>query len=132
MSDISKKHLKKHKDIIDVMRKLRFDDYEISLKLEEMEELEGWSPITFLELKSMSEKQLGKLMSYCWHDGNPRCNIVGITDVIFKPSGYGKDKWNIYWSDGNGDPRLEGYELNELIDNLGDGEWNYGLYKKDK
>ena len=41
MSEISKKHLSKYKEYIDMMRSLRFDDYEISLKLEEMEDLQG-------------------------------------------------------------------------------------------
>ena len=34
MGELSKTHLKKYKDYIEMMRKLRFDDYEIALKLE--------------------------------------------------------------------------------------------------
>lgn len=132
MGELSKTHLKKYKDYIEMMRKLRFDDYEIALKLEELEDLTGWTPITFAELKSMTEAELKELKSYCWHDGKPRCDCIGISDVVFTQSQYDPNEWDVTWSDEDGDPSLDGYKLEDVIDNIGDGDWNYGLYRKEK
>lgn len=132
MGELSKKQLSKYKDYIKMMRELRFDDYEIALKLEELEDLSGWTPITLSELKSMTESELKELKSYCWHDGRPRCDCIGIQDVVFTQSRYNPNGWDVNWSDENGDPSLDGYELDDVIDNIGSGDWNYGLYKKNK
>ena len=63
------------------MKELGFDDYEIESKIVEVEDLSGWTPITFRELKSMTQGELDKLKSYCWHDGEPRCEAIGITNL---------------------------------------------------
>jgi hypothetical protein len=117
--------------MIDVMRQLRFTEEQIENKLIEYVDLKGWVPITFVELMSMSEKERNKLKSYCWHDGEPRCETTGISNVEFHDySTYFKLTYNDY----NGDPHihfgLDGW--NDKIDNVGDGIWNYGLYKKVK
>ena len=128
---INKKYIEKYKEFISMMKKLRYEDHEIEMKLDEMEDLDGWEPITFGELKEMSQEEKSKLMSYCWHDGNPRCDCIGIQDVNFTP-GRRQGEWNVQWSDIDGDPHLHGYKLDVLIDNIGDGDWNYGLYKRKK
>lgn len=93
----------------------------------ESKELKGWEPVSLKELKSMTQSELDKLKSYCWHDGKPRCSCVGITDLKITK---GKNHHVVEFSDENGDPRFEVRDINTKIDNIGDGEWNYGLYKK--
>ncbi len=128
---INKKYVQKYSEYIAMLKKLRFDDHQISLKLEKMEGLEGWESITFNELKEMTQDELDKLLSYCWHDGNPRCDCIGIHDVKFENR---PDYYEVTWSDSNGDPRVttDSLDLDEKIDNVGNGDWNYGLYRKSK
>lgn len=124
---ISKALQTKYPDFIKMMKQLRFDDYQIEMKLSEMEDLKEWEPITLKELQSMSQDDLSKLKSYCWHDGNPRCDCIGISHLKVTQGKYG---YTVEFSDENGDPRFEVRDVNSKIDNVGDGEWNYGLYKK--
>ncbi len=126
---ISKNLQTKYKEYIKMMKQLRFDDYEIESKLNEMEDLIGWEAVTLKELQSMSQSELDKLKSYCWHDGRPRCDCIGITNLsITGPGKYGH--YRVEFSDENGDPHFEIRDINSKIDNVGDGEWNYGLFKK--
>jgi hypothetical protein len=122
---------KKYKLMADVMRQLRFTDEQIENKLIEYGDLNGWEPITFVELISMSQKEKDKLKSYCWHEGIPRCETIGIFDVVFHDY---TTYFKLTYSDNNGDPYIHfGLDgMNNKIDNVGDGTWNYGLYKKVK
>lgn len=132
---IDKKFTKKlkYKLIIKAMRELGMNDYDIESILQVKEDLKGWKPITFQELKEMPEAKLAKLKAYCWHDGHPRCDCIGIENVAFEERGLNGNKyWLVTYSNQTGDPRLECRDLGAEINNLGDGEWNYGLYKKGK
>lgn len=124
---IDRKFQRKYKAMIDVLRELRFEDEEIEDKLTEYEELKGWVPITFLELKQMTEEEWKSLKSYCWKSGSPRCQCVGITNVKFN-----ENNSKVTYSDGNGDPTVYISELTDKIHNIGDGKWAYGLYRKAK
>lgn len=92
--------------------------------------LKNTRPITVKELKSMSQYQLDKLISFCWNDGKPRCWCQGIKNVtiINKPDG----SIVIEWSDFDGDPHMDFFGNDDTeINNLDDGgEWSYGLYLK--
>ena len=124
---LSKKESLKYKDAIQIMRGIGMSDSEIEEKLNKIEFFKDLVPITFQELKDMSDDERGKLISYCWHDGRYRCDTVGIHDVEF--TNY--DNYSLLtFSDGNGDPSICFNSYNEKIDNVGDGEWNYGLYKR--
>jgi hypothetical protein len=70
-------------------------------------------------------------MSFCWHDGEVRCDTIGISDVKITPSSR-EGSFDVHWSDSNGDPSVYDVKLDDKIDNIGDGDWNYGLYKKSK
>lgn len=85
--------------------------------------LKGYRPITFNELRKMTQSELDNLLSVCWHDGKLRCHCVGINHVTFTDN-------KVTFSDSDGDPSIRFRDENNLIDNIGDGEWNYGLYKK--
>ena len=88
----------------------------------------GYKPITVKELSSLSDDELKDILSICWHEGEFRCETVGIYDVnIIK---YTDGHYDVEWSDDDGDPRIYVESTDELIDDIGDGEWNYGLYKK--
>ena len=127
---INKKYHNKYKSIISVMQGLRMKDEEIENKLIEIDDLYGWEAITFLQLKSMSEEELKELKSYCWHDGKPRCQCIGIENLFFHEFNYdNKFSWKITFSDYNGDPIINTFDLTQKIDNIGDGTWNYGLYQ---
>ena len=107
-----------------------------------MEDLDGWEPITYRELKEMSEEELLKLKSYCWRDGQPRCDCIGIRNLSFEKHINNEGSTNIHrpetiwykiqWSDNDGDPciTMRDDEWDSNIDNVGDGEWNYGLYRE--
>ena len=111
-----------------MMKNRHFDDYEIELKLSEMEDSQDWEPITLKELMSFTQSELDELKSYCWHDGKPRCSCIGIKNLtVTGPSE--KGYYTIEFSDSDGDPNFQIHK-DSKIDNAGDGEWNYGLYKK--
>lgn len=120
------------KTVRGVLKQLGFSKEEIQDKMQEQADLKGWKAITVEELSKMSEKELKQLKSYCWKNGNPRCDSIGITSVSIVSSGPNTSLFDIEWSDGNGDPNLYGYNKSDKIDNIGDGTWNYGLYKKAK
>lgn len=120
---------KKWKDIIDTLKKIGMDKHEIEKRISEIEKLDGWEPINLVELMSMKQEQLDQLLSYCWHDGKYRCHTVGITDLdIIQEKSY----WVVTFSDDFGDPRFEVRSVDQPIKRLGDGEWDYGLFKKKK
>ena len=95
--------------------------------MQEQSDLKGWKPITLRELQAMSEEDRKKLLSYCWHDGRVRCSCIGITDLKVSPF---KHSDRVQWSDTSGDPDFEVFDMDAPIHNIGDGEWNYGLYRK--
>ena len=86
-----------------------------------------WKALTFKELKDMDESELSQLLSYCWKDGSYRCSCIGISNLSI-------DKTNtINYSDSNGDPTIDLWkDIDDdfKIDNVGDGTWNYGLFRK--
>ncbi len=134
---------KNYKDFIKLMREAKMEDYQINNILSQRETFEGWEAITFKELKEMTPDELSKLLSYCWKEGEPRCDTIGISNLVITPrkssyiSGadhqrYIKNYWYLEYSDDNGDPSFEISNEDELIHKLGDGTWNYGLYKRIK
>ena len=128
---ISKKYREKYPEVIKALKLLKMEDYEIEQKICEMEDMEGKKAITFEELKNMSEENRKKLYSYCWKEGRPRCSCTGISDVIFTkhPRSSGGSYWTLGYSDGNGEPHFEFDDWKEKIDKVGDGYWDYGLYR---
>lgn len=109
--------------LIAAMKELGMDDREIKHRLYMIELLKGTVPLKVSELKLMSQDELDKVISVCWHDGKYRCDCVGIRNLLHV--GY-----DLYWGDDNGDPHIYVRDKNTIIDNIGDGEWNYGLYRK--
>lgn len=121
------------KNYIKILTELGFEDYEIEDKIYEKKTLDGWRAITVGELKDMDESNYPNILSFTWHDGECRCDTIGISDVEIIRNKYDRDdeeSYDISWSDGNGDPSIGGYILESEIDNIGDGTWNYGLYIK--
>jgi hypothetical protein len=128
MMSIDRKYQQKYKAMIDVLRELRFSDKEIEDKLIEYDELKGWEPITFLELKQMTEEDWKTLKSYCWKYGSPRCQCIGIINVKFN-----ENNSKVTYSDDNGDPTVYISELTDKIHKIGnDGKWASGLYRRTK
>jgi len=86
-----------------------------------------WKALTFKELRNIDESELPKLLSYCWKEGRYRCSCIGISELTI-------DKTNtVSYSDRNGDPMIDLWtDIDDdfKIDNVGDGTWNYGLYRK--
>lgn len=123
---INPEYLRKYPEMIEMLQKLRFSDEEIDDLLTEYDELMGWEPITFQELRMMEESEWKELKSYCWKYGEPRCQCVGITNVKFSQG-------KIEYSDSNGDPTLyPGSDLTEKIHKVGGEKWAYGLYRRVK
>lgn len=88
-----------------------------------------WTPITLGELRVMKQDELDKLYSNCWKNGEQRCACIGISNLEIS------DTNTITYSDIDGDPEIDLWkDIDEdfLIDNVGNGTWNYGLYKKVK
>jgi len=96
-----------------------------NLFAEQPELTPDWIPLSISELKVLPESEYISLLSYCWHDGEERCSTIGIYDLVITDD-------EINWSDGNGDPSIDimGLETNTKINNIGDGTWNYGLFRK--
>lgn len=93
-----------------------------------IEKLKDYTAITAEELKKMTNSELSELLTVCWKRGKHRYDTIGITDVQIdeeQPDGYVM----VNWSNDSGDPDVY-IKPNEKIDNVGDGDWNYGLYKK--
>jgi hypothetical protein len=111
-------------------------------RIQVLQDLKDWTPLTFQELKDTPKAELANLMSYCWHDGRYRCDTIGISDVVFKKESYSrktgdgkKEKahyWSLKFSDSNGEPSVTFRDMTDKFHNVGDGEWNYGVYKKKK
>ena len=120
---------KKYKTEIEVLHKIGMDDDEIEDRLTSMDELAGWEAVTPRELQAMTEEELSGLMSYVWHDGRPRCDTIGITDLKVTQGTYSV---RVEFSDRNSDPDFEVLDMDTKIHNKGDGEWNYGVYRKAK
>lgn len=124
--------MKKKTDLEIVMKGLGYEQHEIEDKIYQVKTLKGWTPITVQELSEMSQKELDKLLSFCWHDGHCRCDCIGITDLTITEDVKNKGYWDVSWSDGNGDPQIYVDSLSTVINNIGNGDWNYELFKKDK
>lgn len=119
-----------------ILKEIGMSEYEIENRLYQYKTLKGWKPISAKELQKMSVSDLKNVLSFCWKEGNPRCDCIGISDVkinkcdeIPTQSVY----YKVQWSDETGDPILYINSLDILIDQVGDGTWEYGLYiKKNK
>ena len=94
--------------------------------------LKDWKAISVNQLLELSDSEKNELLSYCWKDGRYRCDTIGITNVEVLPekTGNGIEYYKVSWSDMDGDPSIFVDSLDTLIDNIGDGQWNYGLYIK--
>lgn len=111
------------------MKGIGMTDDEIIKFLKRHLAFDGWVPITFRELFEHTV-DFKSLFSYCWHDGEHRCDTIGIRNVNFKVSDTDTKYWILSYSDDDGDPKIEFSDLDAEIDYVGDGEWNYGLYKR--
>jgi hypothetical protein len=130
---IKEKYKVKYKSIIEACQLLKISDREINDRIYMLELLDGYKAITYTELEFMSQSDLDNLISVCWRDGKYRCDCIGVSNVHFERiESFGKRYINVSFSDADGDPELTCYNINSEIDNVGDGEWNYGLYKKIK
>ena len=117
-----------HDLLIEAMKELGMDDREIKHRLYMLELLKGTVPLKVSEVIAMSQDELDKVISVCWHDGKYRCDCVGINSVNLETECY--DGINLSWCDSDGDPEIYTKSVEDFVDNIGDGEWNYGLYKK--
>lgn len=128
----TKRNLLNIKEAKRILKLLDFEYHEIESRIFQYKTLKDWIPITVEELSKMSDEEKEKLLSFCWHDGEVRCDTIGITDVLITQSESFPDstECNLNWSDSNGDPYIYGIEMTDKIHNRGDGQWNYGLYKK--
>jgi hypothetical protein len=126
---IPKAYKIKYSKEIETLKSLSLSDDNIVSILQKKEDFDGWVPITFEELKKMPPEKLKELKSYCWKDGNPRCDCIGITDVNFEQI---YNSWKLTFSTDYGEPSITFFNYKQKIDNIGDGAWNYGLYKRKK
>ena len=99
------------------------NDIEIINKLSSLKLYGNYVAITFDELVNLNKSELDNILSVCWHEGKFRCKSVGIENVFIEGN-------YLHWDDSNGNPKLRIKDFNTKIDNIGNGEWNYGLYKK--
>ena len=91
-----------------------------------------WQPVTLSDLIYMAYDDRSELLSICWNEGEFRCNTIGIKNFSYKPINYNSpDLYRVEYSDDCGDSHII-VQMDQKIDNVGDGEWNYGLYKKTK
>lgn len=118
--------MKNEKEIRALLKKTGLEDHQVNTKMYEIKSLSGWVPVSLKELSLMNEKELSELKSFCWHDGEYRCQTIGIRDLNVSKSERG---WDVSFSDNDGDPHFEIFDENEPIHNIGDGTWNYGLFK---
>jgi hypothetical protein len=97
-----------------------------------METPKGYTPITLKELTTMSEEDLKSLYSLCYKNGKYRCDTIGITNVDIKSETTENNisYYLVTFSDDDGDPRFTCRDIDDLILDVGDGEWMYGLFKK--
>lgn len=132
----TKKRFKDDKMLNDTLDGLGYSKHQKNMLFQQMEDLRGLEAITFSELKEMDEEELKNLTSYCWRDGDPRCGCKGVSDLKIELYETGNNSGQIKivnWSDSDGDPTIDGpYPLSKKIHKLGDGTWNYGLYREKK
>jgi hypothetical protein len=87
--------------------------------------------LSYNEIKDMSEAQLSQLITMCWHESfgrtfneeTFRCDSDGIKDIKYANN---KLEWE---SDDSECGYVQRYDADEKIHQLGDGEWDYGIYK---
>lgn len=80
--------------------------------------------LSYNDVVGMTSEQLKSVVSVCWHENSLRCYAEGISTVNFDSI-----RQTINWSDNDGDPSIENYNPDQKIHQLGDGEWDYGIYK---
>ncbi len=107
---------------------LGFNEYSIEEKIKLLILLNGYKPLTFSELKNLTTKKHKEILSVCWKNGKFRCSSIGIENLKFDIEE--NELISLQYSDGDGDTVLENYNMNTEINNIGNGEWNYGLYIK--
>lgn len=91
----------------------------------------NWESISANQLAEMTDDERSNLLSVCWHEGKFRCETVGISDLNLDQHFFsGNSYFRLAWSDRNGDPHIFVKDMDKKIDNVGDGDWNYGLYKR--
>lgn len=90
-----------------------------------------WEPISVNQLTEMTNDEMGSLLSVCWHEGKLRYETIGIYDIqLDQHFTGGKSYFKLGWSNNSSDPRVYVDKMDTIVDNIGDGEWNYGIYKK--
>lgn len=89
--------------------------------------------LSYNELKEMTQEELCQVFSMCWKDPDYnggynertlRASATGIRDLIYHEKSKILD-----WSDDDGDPNIDYQNTDEKIHHLGDGTWQYGIYK---
>ena len=114
-----------------MLLKVGYSAKEAEGKKYEYEILRWWEPITVNQLMRMDKSDLKEVLSFCWHNGEVRCHATGIQNLTIGLVKHGdRNSFDIRWGDDNGDPHVIADYLDTEIYKIGDGEWNYGLFKK--
>jgi hypothetical protein len=120
---IKKEFLEKYDAYIEMGRKLGYSDSKINSNLVLMELLDNYEALKVFEVLNMDQIKLDNVLSVCWHEGNYRCHSIGIKNVFL-------EKNYLSWEDSQGEPSVHIKYMEKPIENIGNGEWNYGLYQK--
>lgn len=95
--------------------------------------------LSYNDIRKMSDDELKQVITICWHEAcynggcnyeSFRCDDDGIRDICYVSTKY--SQYELSWSDDSGDPSVYIDSFDEKIHQLGDGEWDYGLYKPKK
>ncbi len=89
--------------------------------------------LSYNDIINMTDVELENLISICWHETHGiyynentfRCDSDGLFNIE-----YTQELTRLEWEDNEGGASIYRYEdLNAKIHRLGDGEWDYGIYK---
>jgi hypothetical protein len=113
----------------DLLQKLGLSQIDIVSALKVLELKRDTVPVSYRELISMNEHEMSKLLSLSWKDGRYQHHCYGVDEVSID---YREDDWNIlrYFDYHNIIVKIYFERSVDLIDNVGNGQWNYGLYRK--
>ena len=93
----------------------------------------GFRALTPNEILKMDDYELVFIHSICYRNGRPRYDTNGIIHFKITEEKSVKNKYyTISWSSDCSDPEIIMRNLDDKIEDLGDGEWSYGLYIKIK